>query len=151
MTRKKSMMTTSAFAKISGIPAAKISEMIRAGKIKAKKVSGRWQIDKSQLKAKAVAQYGQPRRAAKKTTAAAAAPEAKMSATPSSKMQKADAPATRSAYSVTEFAAMTYLTEKGVMDWLKSGRLKGRMGPNGQWSVDADNLQAADISRLVRD
>jgi len=137
MSQKQNLMTTGEFAKATGIPAAKVSELIRAGKIEANKVSNRWQIDKSQLAAKAVVQYGKSAPAGKKVADRTAAAKGK-------------APAAKNAYSVVEFAAMTYLTEKGVLEWLKSGRLKGRMGSTGEWSVDAGNLQAADISRLVR-
>jgi hypothetical protein len=45
---------------------------------------------------------------------------------------------------------MTYLTEKGVSEWLKSGRLKGRQLAGGQWVVSDSNLQEPDISRLLR-
>ena len=147
MSQKQDLMTTGVFAKKSGIPSAKVSELIRAGQIKAKKVSGRWQIDKSQLKAKAVLDYGKPASAKKKVAAKAAAPKAKKAKAPAPKPKAASS---QKFYSVGEFAAMTYLTEKGVMEWLKTGRLKGQMGSRGEWSVDAGNLQLADISRLVR-
>lgn len=150
MSQKQNLITTAEFAKASGIPTAKVSGLIRAGKIKAKKVSGRWQIDKSQLKAEAVAPSGKTAPAEKQVAAAAAAPKTNKSRSAAPKRENVKAPANKTAYSVSEFAAMTYLTEKGVMDWLKSGRLKGRMGSTGEWSVDAGNLQAREISRLVR-
>jgi hypothetical protein len=53
-------------------------------------------------------------------------------------------------YSVSEFAAMTYLTEKGVSEWLKSGKLKGVKTESGEWRVLESNLQVPSISRLVR-
>ena len=147
MSQKQDLMTTGVFAEKSGIPTAKVSELIRAGRIKAKKVSGRWQIDESQLKAQAVLDYGKPAPAKKKVAARAAAPKVKKAKAPA---PKAKAGSSQKSYSVSEFAAMTYLTEKGVMEWLKIGRLKGQMGSKGEWSVDAGNLQVADISRLVR-
>jgi hypothetical protein len=51
---------------------------------------------------------------------------------------------------VSEFAAMTYLTEKGVSEWLRIGRLQGIRLENGELQVSASNLQVPDISRLVR-
>ena len=147
MSQKQDLMTTAEFAKKSGIPTAKVSELIRAGKIKAKKVSGRWQIAESQLKVEAVSQYDKSAPVKKKSAASKAA----------SKPIKAEAAAPKvktdskqKSYSVAEFAEMTYLTEKGVMEWLKTGRLKGQQESGGEWSIDAENLQVADISRLVR-
>ena len=45
---------------------------------------------------------------------------------------------------------MTYLTEKGVSEWLSIGRLRGIRQENGELRVSANNLQLPDISRLVR-
>ncbi len=53
-------------------------------------------------------------------------------------------------YTISEFAAMTYLTEKGVAEWLKTGRIKGVQKENGEWRVLDCNLQVPDISRLLR-
>ena len=59
-------------------------------------------------------------------------------------------PSVEKTYSVSEFAAMTYLTEKGVSEWLRIGRLQGIRLENGELRVSASNLQVPDISRLVR-
>jgi len=53
-------------------------------------------------------------------------------------------------YTIAEFAAMTYLTEKGVAEWLKTGRIKGIQKETGEWRVLASNFLEPDISRLVR-
>lgn len=53
-------------------------------------------------------------------------------------------------FTISEFAEMTYLTEKGVGEWLKSGRLKGVQTESGEWRILEINFQAADISRLLR-
>jgi hypothetical protein len=53
-------------------------------------------------------------------------------------------------FTVAEFAAMTYFTERGVAEWLKAGRLKGRQAAGGRWVVFESNLQAPGIRRLVR-
>jgi hypothetical protein len=53
-------------------------------------------------------------------------------------------------FSVAEFSAMTYLTEYGVMQWLKEGRLTGQQDEKGAWQVDAANLEVPDVKRFVR-
>ena len=53
-------------------------------------------------------------------------------------------------FSVAEFADMTYLTENGVMQWLKQGLLKGQQDEKGDWQVDASNLEVPNVKRLVR-
>jgi len=167
-------MTTSEFAKATGIPAATISKLIREGKLKAKKEGQSWMIPQSQLAAKVVRELGKPPKPpkAKRPSTPAAAPTPAKAAKP---VRKAPAPspappvpaapvpppepaiATRpenppaeKTYSVSEFAAMTYLTEKGVSEWLKSGKLKGVKTESGEWRVLESNLQAPSISRLVR-
>ena len=46
---------------------------------------------------------------------------------------------------------MTYLTDFGVMDWLKKGRIKGIQDETGEWRIDAANLEILNIKRLLRD
>jgi hypothetical protein len=53
-------------------------------------------------------------------------------------------------FSVAEFSAMTYLTEYGVMQWLKEGKLKGQQDEKGAWQVDAANLEVPNVRRFVR-
>jgi phage antirepressor YoqD-like protein len=53
-------------------------------------------------------------------------------------------------YTIAEFAAMTFLTEQGVAEWLRNGRIKGIQKETGEWRVLASNLLVPDISRLVR-
>jgi len=53
-------------------------------------------------------------------------------------------------FSIAEFADMTYLTEYGVMQWLKQGKLKGQQNEKGDWQVDASNLEIPNVKRLVR-
>jgi len=53
-------------------------------------------------------------------------------------------------YSIPEFSAMSYLTEKGIAEWLKIGRLKGVKAESGEWRVLGSNLQVPDIRRLLR-
>ena len=171
-------MTTSEFAKATGIPAAAISKLIRDGKLKAKKEGNAWMIPPSQLDSKTVRELGKaPRaKAPQKPSKAASSPKpAKAPASkagvqaarkppvapppPSAPKAETEAPAASSrpepapaekTYSIPEFAAMTYLTEKGVSEWLKSGRLRGVKSDAGEWRVLDSNFQAPDISRLAR-
>ena len=53
-------------------------------------------------------------------------------------------------FSVAEFSEMTYLTLKGVNEWLKQGRLKGEKDEKGNWLVDAASLQLAFMEKLIR-
>jgi len=172
-------MTTSEFAKATGIPAAAISKLIRDGKLKAKKEGNAWMIPPGQLDAKIVRELGKaPKAAAPKKPSKAAsspkppkAPASKAGAPPARKppvappppppAPKAEpgAPAASSrpepspaekTYSIPEFSAMTYLTEKGVSEWLKTGRLQGIKSDTGEWRVLDSNFQVPDISRLAR-
>jgi excisionase family DNA binding protein len=176
-------MTTSEFAKATGIPAATISKLIREGKLKAKKEGKTWMIPQSQLAAKVVRELGKPPKPtkakkspkplkAKRPSKPAAAPTPAKAAKP---VRRAPAPSSappvpaapvppaapavktrlenppaEKTYSVSEFEAVTYLTQKGVSEWLKSGKLKGAKTESGEWRVLASNLQVSDISRLVR-
>ena len=45
---------------------------------------------------------------------------------------------------------MTYLTEKGVNDWLKQGKLNGEKNEKGDWLVDAASLQLPFMKKLIR-
>ena len=45
---------------------------------------------------------------------------------------------------------MTYLTEKGVVNYLNKGRLKGKKNSQGEWQIESDNLETPDIERLIR-
>ena len=78
----------------------------------------------------------------------AAAP-AKKTAAPKKKAAPKPAKAAKS-FSVAQFADMTYLTENGVMQWLKQGLLKGQQDAKGAWKVDASNLEVPNVKRLVR-
>lgn len=140
MPQEQKFLTSAQFAKKAGIPSSKVSQLIREGKIEAVKVSGRWRIDPGQLKTARAQKPGKRAPAKRAKASPKAAPQA----------QKAQAASSQKHYSISEFAAMTYLTETGVKNWLKTGRLKGQIEKKGQWSVDAANLEVADISRLLR-
>jgi excisionase family DNA binding protein len=171
-------MTTSEFAKATGIAAATISKLIRDGKLKAKKQGQSWMIPQSQLAAKVVRELGKPPKPPKtrKPSAPAAAPGPAKAAKPVRRPAAASPappvtaaavpppvavpepaagarpkePSAQKTYSVSEFEAMTYLTQKGVSEWLKSGKLKAVKAEGGEWRVLASNLEVPYISRLVR-
>lgn len=130
-------MTAGEFAKAAGVSAARISKLIREGKLKAKKEGVRWMISQSQLDAKVVREL--------KRTSEPVASKAAPAAPPEPEARPAEM-----TYSIAEFAAMTYLTEKGVAEWLKIGRIKGIQKEAGEWRVLASNLEVSDISRLLR-
>ena len=144
MAKKSELLTSAEFAKKTGLKTAAVSKLIREGKIKATKKSGKWMINPDQLNAAAVTAAPSsgkpaPKKKAPVKTKAAAAP-------------KADKPAAGAkTFSISEFAGMTYLTEKGVSEWLKIGRLSGSQDAQGAWRIDAANLEAPGMKRLVRD
>jgi hypothetical protein len=51
---------------------------------------------------------------------------------------------------LADFVNMTYLTETGVKEWLRRGRLTGLQNESGEWMIDAANLEVPAIKRLVR-
>jgi excisionase family DNA binding protein len=149
MAKKSELLTSGEFAVRAGIPAATVSKLIRDGKIKAYKTAGRWMISPSQLKAvQEISKSEKPspkkkplKPIQKKTSAPVEKPPAPEARAPA---------ATPKSYTVAEFAAMTYLTEFGVKEWLKKGMLTGRQDESGTWQIDAANLEVPNVKRLVR-
>ena len=163
MAKKIERLTTSEFAKLTGVTAASVTKLIRDGKLKAVKQGGKWMIAKSQSKRKVLKKYATPQ----KTAANKAAKPPKRSAKAKtaqpmrSRPQTASQPAaekpktsprtgSRKTLSVPEFSSLTYLTAFGVIAWLKQGRLKGNMDETGQWRVAASNLDLTSVKRLLR-
>jgi hypothetical protein len=126
-------LTTAEFSKKSGIPVSTITQMLRRDKIRGEKRSGKWAIYESELEQPAV--VGQKERR-------------KLSASPAPRYKTQADPA--NAYDVETFAHMTYLTEKGVRQWLKSGRLSGSTDADGKVTVDAANLDRPELQHLIR-
>jgi hypothetical protein len=91
---EQQFLTAKEFIEKSGIPSQTLTKLLREGKIKGEKISGKWAIPQSELKSYLVP--GGP-----KTGFA----EPKISDNPT--------------FSIAEFSRMTYLTEKGILDWLK--------------------------------
>ena len=111
---------------------------------------------KGTAKSKKVAAKAKKAKAPAKKTAAPkkkAVPEKKTApkkkAAPDKKAAPKSTNATKS-FSVAKFADMTYLTEKGVMQWLQQGLLKGQQNARGEWQIDASNLEVPNVKRLVR-
>jgi hypothetical protein len=104
---------------------------------------------KTQTKSAAKAKKG----AVKTKKAAAPAKQtkspAKKAAEPKKKATAKPAKSTKS-FSVADFARMTYLTEKGVRQWLQQGLLKGQQNASGEWQIEASNLEVPNVKRLVR-
>lgn len=158
MTQKEQLLTTSEFAKKVGISASTVRKLINEKKIKAAKKSGKWMINPGQLKSKSVLELSKgkkpspKKKPAKKPRKKAAATAAKAAAGPeqTAAPKEKSAPRSGKAFSVAEFAEMTYLTETGVMQWLRQGLLEGRQDANGNWQVDASNLEVPNVKRLIR-
>ena len=146
MAQSKQLLTTSEFASKVGIETSKVSKLIREGKIKAEKKSGKWMISQSQLKADSVKKLSKGTKPAAKKKATTAAKEP---IEPKKKKTNQRKPAAKS-YSISDFAGMTYLTKNGVLEWLKQGRLIGQQNSSGDWLIEAANLEVPDVKRLVR-
>ena len=105
------------------------------------------------MKMAAKSQPKKGKSAPKKKTSKSApkkAAAAKKSASPKkAKPAKAKSSAGKT-IALADFVNMTYLTENGVKDWLRQGRLTGQQNDSGEWAIDAANLEAPGIKRLVR-
>jgi hypothetical protein len=129
---KDTLLTTKEFASRSGLAVTQVTKMLRAKKLAGEKQSGKWMIPASELKA-----------LGKQAPATPARPPVKPAKT-------AKTAANATVYSVSEFSAMSYLTEAGVIQWLKQERLKGSLTASGEWQVDAASLELPDIKHLLR-
>ena len=131
MGQNETLLTTKEFASRSGLPVAQITKMLREKKLKGQKKSGKWMIPASALQ----------------TTGASPQPErASKAAPPQTTQPSAGGPS----LSVSDFSAKTYLTEAGVLQWLKKGRLKGTQAAGGEWRVDAASLELPAVKHLLR-
>ena len=128
-------LNTKEFAKLSGLSTNQISKYLRNGSLKGEKKSGKWQIPKSELDSPVVKGASAPA-PAKETAPKAPAPQ------PST--------TTSGALTVAEFAQKTFLTEKGVLEWITKGRINGIKDANGQWQISAASLEDPAVAYLVR-
>jgi len=131
MGQNETLLTTKEFASRSGLPVAQVTKMLREKKLKGQKKSGKWMIPASALQTAGASP--QPATGAKAGPPRAAQP-----------------PAGGPSLSVSEFSAKTFLTEAGVVQWLKKGRLKGTQAAGGEWRVDAASLELSAVKHLLR-
>lgn len=122
-------LTTAEFSKMTGISVNALGKMLRRGKLRGEKHKGKWAILASELQNVTVGP--------------------KKNQTPSSATSNRSAPSA-TAYDIETFVQMTYLTEKGVRRWLKTGRLSGGIDTGGKILVDAANLDRPELSHLIR-
>jgi excisionase family DNA binding protein len=162
MAQDASSLSTREFSKLTGIAVSTVNRLLREGQIKGVKTAGKWKIAKSEVTGKAIQAIQKPSRkgtvpdkidrmASKKDKAKGkGVRKASFSAATDTKASfgtSADGPRT---YSVTEFSGLTYLTEFGVLEYLKKGRLQGVKDEKGQWRLGADNLQNPGMRHLIR-
>ena len=153
MGKQDQFLSTAEFASKAGLSTSSVTKLIRDGKIKAKKKSGKWKIAPDQLNASILEELSKPGKKAvgKKTTEPAAKKAAVEKPAPGKGEKFANTKSTEAKmYTVAEFAGMTYLTEFGVREWLKQGRLSGELDSEGEWQINADNLAAPGVKRLLR-
>jgi hypothetical protein len=133
MAENKKTLTTAEFSKMSGISVSTITQMLRRDKIRGEKRSGKWAIYQSETQSPAVL--------AKTDNEKSDADLGPIFDTPV---------AGGNTYDVETFSQMTYLTEKGVRQWLATGRLSGSIDAAGNKRVDAANLDRPELRHLIR-
>jgi hypothetical protein len=169
MAKKSEQVSTSEFSKLTGIPVSSVVKLLRQGKIKGVKKAGKWMISKNQHTVKVAQEMSKIQKPAPTKIVSAKSQKVAKSAKKIAVKAKEEqtqiekAPvrtvepsvpkkaAAQKTYSVSEFSAMTYLTDFGVTDWLKKGRLQGRRDENGDWRIDSSNLELPNIKRLLRE
>lgn len=139
MPQSEKLLSTQAFAKKAGVSAGTVSKWLRSGKIKGKKQSGKWLIDIGELSVAGRTKAFDPK---KKSAAKKAAAKPKAAASKAKSSGKT--------YSVEEFSTMTYLTEFGVLKWIKQGKLSFTRDESGQPRIDASNLENSSIKHRMR-
>ena len=137
---KETLLTTKEFASRSGLTVDQVTRMLREKKLMGRKQSGRWMLAIDQLD-RAGSAAG--------TTASPAAPLSSPSpAAPTGPSKPASTAV--GTLSVSEFSARTYLTEAGVLKWLKQGRLQGTQASGGEWRIAAASLELPGIQHVLR-
>ena len=126
-------LTTAEYSKKTGLAASTVARMLREGKLRGEKRGGKWVV---------FADAPESGSAEKKQPAAK---------TPSSPAPVSETPpSSTTSYDIETFSRLTYLTENGVRQWLKDGRLSGGTDSSGNLKVDASNLERAEFKHLVR-
>ena len=134
MTENETTLTTAQYSEKTGIAVATVARMLRQGKLRGEKRDGKWAIFASDLLDAGVATKTSGNQAAASSDPVVKAP-----------------PGQGKTYDVESFARLTYLTETGVRQWLRSGRLSGSTDSSGNPRVDASNLARLEFKHLVRD
>jgi excisionase family DNA binding protein len=162
MAQQSSSLSTREFSDLTGIAVSTVNRLLREGKLKGVKTAGKWKIDKSEVSAKAIQAILKPpgkgaapgkidRMAVKKDKAhGSGVPTGGFSAAADTKATSRTSADDAQTYSVTEFSELTYLTEYGVLEFLKKGRLQGVRDEKGQWRLGADNLRNPGMRHLLR-
>jgi hypothetical protein len=134
MTDHAETLSSGEFSRITGLSVSAITKMLRRGSLRGEKRGGKWAICASECRSPVLGIKKAP-----------AQPPIDLDDPP------AEISAVNAAtYDVETFARMTYLTEKGVRQWLKNGRLSGRSGTDGKDLVDAINLSRPELRHLIR-
>jgi excisionase family DNA binding protein len=133
MTENETILTTAEYSKKTGIATSTVARMLREGKLRGEKRGGKWAIFASELEKDSV----------ENRQAGAKAP---LRPAPTSD----NPPSSSKTYDIETFSRLTYLTENGVRQWLKAGRLTGSVDSGGNMKVDASNLKRGDFKHLVR-
>jgi excisionase family DNA binding protein len=121
MTETAKTLTSAEFSERTGLSVSTVTKMLRQGRLRGEKRGGKWAIFESE-----------------------ATNFASTSVTP------APAPTRGETYPIETFVQMTYLTEKGVRQFLKTGRLTGGVDDQGRLMVDAANLKRPELRHLIR-
>jgi excisionase family DNA binding protein len=162
MAQQSSSLSTREFSELTGIAVSTVNRLLREGKIKGVKTAGKWKIDKTEMTAKAIQTILKPsskeaapgkidRMAANKDKAQESrVPTGEFSVAADKKATSGTSADGAQTYSVTEFSSLTYLTEYGVLEFLKKGRLQGVKDEKGQWRLGADNLRNPGMRHLLR-
>ncbi|BBO73415.1 hypothetical protein DSCW_08320 [Desulfosarcina widdelii] len=133
MTENEATLTTAEYSKKTGLATSTVARMLREGKLRGEKRGGKWVI---------FADGPESDSAEKKQPAAK---------TPSSPAPVSEnPPSSTKSYDIETFSRLTYLTENGVRQWLRDGRLTGSTDSSGKMNVDASNLERDDFKHLVR-
>ncbi len=138
MTDPDNTLTTSEYAKLAGLSVSTIGKMLRNGKLQGRKINGKWAIDSTEAQ-KIKTATNEPNEIGLKDTPSGVDPT-------STAVVASDA----TPYDLDTFTQMTYLTEQGVRQWLKDGRLSGNIDTHGNVWINADNLNRPEIRHLIR-
>jgi excisionase family DNA binding protein len=121
MTETAKTLTSAEFSERTGLSVATVTKMLRQGTLRGEKQGGKWAIFESE-----------------------ATNFASISDTPAATSARSET------YPIETFVQMTYLTEKGVRQFLKTGRLSGGVDDQGRLMVDAANLKRPELRHLIR-